>query len=86
MIDEEFAKFLADVKPAEAQAISAMKHYFHAYLTDQQLRAIIEGGDLTKLYTHPSFTIQDYKAVPKLWREKIPNYIKDYISLNQFMV
>ena len=27
----------------------------------------------------------DYKAVPKKWREVIPEYIKDYIPLNQFM-
>jgi len=27
----------------------------------------------------------DFKAVPKAWRDKIPEYVKDYVSLNQFM-
>ncbi|MDP3030572.1 MAG: hypothetical protein Q8N33_00700 [Rhodocyclaceae bacterium] len=26
-----------------------------------------------------------FKAVPKEWRDKIPEYVKDYVSLNQFM-
>jgi type I restriction enzyme R subunit len=27
----------------------------------------------------------DFKAVPPEWRERLPEYIKDYLSLNQFM-
>jgi len=27
----------------------------------------------------------DFKAVPREWRNRIPEYIKDYLSLNQFM-
>jgi type I restriction enzyme R subunit len=27
----------------------------------------------------------DFKAVPREWRERVPEYVKDYVSLNQFM-
>ena len=27
----------------------------------------------------------DFKAVPQEWRDRIPEYVKDYVSLNQFM-
>jgi type I restriction enzyme R subunit len=49
------------------------------------VRDIIENKRLTELNTNPTFSMQDFKAVPKLWRERVPEYIKDYVSLNQFM-
>lgn len=27
----------------------------------------------------------DFKAVPAEWRSRIPEYVKDYVPLNQFM-
>ncbi|MCA9926356.1 MAG: DEAD/DEAH box helicase family protein, partial [Anaerolineales bacterium] len=86
LLEEEFAKFVADAKPEEADSILAMKYYFKAYVTDHQVRDIIENRRFTELNTNPTFTMQDFKAVPKQWRARIPEYIKDYISLNQFMV
>jgi type I restriction enzyme, R subunit len=85
LLEEEFAKFLADARPDDAAGIMAMKYYFKAYITDQQVREIIENRRLTELHTNATFTMQDYKAVPPQWRSRIPDYIKDYISLNQFM-
>ena len=42
LLEEEFAKFVADYKPDEAEAIPAMKNYFKAYITSDQVRIIIE--------------------------------------------
>lgn len=85
LLEEEFAKFLADARPDHAEAIVPMKYYFKAYVTDQRVREIIESKRLADLHTNPTFTIQDYKAVPAPWRSRIPEYIKDYVPLNQFM-
>ena len=82
--EEEFAKFVADYKPEEAEAIPALKNYFKAYLADNRLRIIIETKQLTELHTNPSFGIADFKAIPLKYRTLIPEYIKDYVSLNQF--
>lgn len=87
LLEEEFAKFVADAKPeepAEIEAIPAMKTFFKAYASSDQVRHIIESGELTDLATNPVFSTRDYKAVPTKYRSAIPNYIKDYVPLNQF--
>ncbi len=84
LLEEEFAKFIADYKPEEAAAIPAMKHFFKAYVMSDQVRHIIDSRELTKLATNSLFTTPDFKAVPGKYRVIIPEYIKDYVSLNQF--
>ena len=85
LLEEEFSKFVADQKPEEAEAIPALKTYFKAYVTSDQIRHIIESGQLTDLATNPVFSTSDFKAVPKKYRTLIPDYVKDYVSLNQFV-
>ena len=84
LLEEEFSKFVADYKPDEAEAIPALKTYFKAYATSDQISHIIESGQLTDLATNPVFSTKDFKAVPAKYRTLIPDYIKDYVSLNQF--
>jgi type I restriction enzyme R subunit len=84
LLEEEFAKFVADAKPQEADAIPAIKTYFKAYVTSDLVRHIIDSRQLTDLATNPSFTTADYRAVPEKYRRLVPEYVKDYVSLNQF--
>lgn len=84
LLEEEFSKFVADTKPEEAAAIPAIKTYFKAYATSDTVRGIIESGHFTDLATNPFFSTRDFRAVPAKYRTLIPNYIKDYVSLNQF--
>lgn len=84
LLEEEFAKFVNDYKPADAAALPAIKNYFKAYATSDQVRAIIESKQFGDLATNPSFSMADFKAVPEPYRKLIPEYIKDYVSLNQF--
>jgi type I restriction enzyme R subunit len=86
ILEEEFAKFLAEEHPSKVNSILPMKYYFKAYLTDGKVREIIDSKKLIELNTNPTFTMQDYKAVPEEWRKRIPEYIKDYVPLNQFAV
>lgn len=92
LLEEEFEKFLLDQQNATgfsadstASAVQAMKYYFKAYATDHRLRDIIEAGQLTSLNVYPAFGMNDFKAVPPVWRTRIPEYVKDYLPLNQFM-
>jgi type I restriction enzyme R subunit len=85
LLEEEFSKFVADYKPEEAEAIPAIKTYFKAYITSGQLRDIIESGQFTDLATNPSFSTRDFKAVPAKYRVLVPEYVKDYVALNQFV-
>lgn len=89
LLEDEFQKFLLDCTEEEldrhADAIMALKYYFKAYATDSALRDIIESKRFVDLNVNPTFSMADFKAVPEEWRKRIPEYVKDYISLNQFM-
>ena len=84
LLDEEFAKFVADYKIEEAESILAIKAFFKAYASDEQIRHIIETRQLTDLNFNPIFPLDTYIAVPQKYRTLVRSYIKDYVSLNQF--
>ena len=84
LLEEEFSKFIADYKPEEPESIPAMKNFFKAYVSSDQIRYIIDSECYTDLATNPVFSMHDLRAVPQQYRTIIPNYIKDYVSLNQF--
>ena len=84
LLEEEFTKFVADIKPEEAAAIPAIKTYFKAYVTSDLVRHIIESKQFTDLATNPTFSTRDFRAVPAKYRTLVPEYVKDYVSLNQF--
>jgi type I restriction enzyme R subunit len=86
LLEEEFAKFVADYKPDEAEAIPSIKTYFKAYVISDRVRHIIENKQFTDLATNPVFSTRDFRAVPEKYRTLIPEYVKDYVSLNQFVV
>ena len=84
LLEEEFAKFLADYEPEEASAIPAMRSYFEAYLTSDRIRAIIDEKQYAELATEPALSLATFSAVPEKYRRLIPDYIRDYVSLNRF--
>ena len=86
LLEEEFAKFVADYEPREdeATAVPAIKIYFKAYVTDGLVRHIIDSRQFTDLATNPVFSSRDLRAVPERYRTIVPAYIKDYVPLNQF--
>lgn len=86
LLEEEFSKFVADYKPEEAAAIPAIKTYFKAYVTSGRIRDIIDSRQFTDLATNPVFSTRDFKAVPERYRAIVPEYVKDYVSLNRFAV
>ncbi|ACD89229.1 type III restriction protein res subunit [Chlorobium limicola DSM 245] len=84
LLEEEFSKFVADRIPEPPSAIPAIKTYFKAYVTSNRVRDIIDSKQFTDLATNPYFTTHDFRAVPEKYRVLVPEYIKDYVSLNQF--
>lgn len=84
LLEEEFSKFVADRVPEPPSAIPAIKTYFKAYVTSNRVRDIIDSKHFTDLATNPFFTIRDFRDVPQQYRTLVPEYIKDYVSLNQF--
>ena len=84
LLEEEFAKFVAQHEPSRASAVGPIKTYFKAYATDGYFRDIIDKRRFALLATNPVFNRDDFRAVPLRYRNLVPDYIKDYVSLNQF--
>ncbi len=84
LLEEEFAKFLVDHEPEDAAAIPAMRSYFEAYATSDRIRAIIDERRYPALATEPALSFAAFSNVPEKYRALIPNYVKDYVSLNRF--
>ena len=84
LLEEEFDQFAVTQKLEKAADILSIKNYFKAYATDGYLRSIIDKGQFSVLATNPAFNRTDFRAVPRQYRKLIPEYINDYVSLNQF--
>ena len=84
LLEEEFNKFVADHTPPRADSIPAIKTFFKAYVTSGYTRDAVDKRQFTSLATNAVFSIEDFKAVPERYRKLVPEYIKDYVSLNQF--
>jgi type I restriction enzyme R subunit len=87
LLEEEFAKFVADSRPneEEAVAIPAIRSFFKAYVTSGKVRDIIESKHYTELATNSLFSSRDFRAVPEKYRHLVPDYVKDYVPLNAFI-
>ena len=86
LLEDEFLKFVADHKPTDARSLPAIKAFFKAYVTSDLTRYIVDEGAFTELATNPVFSMRDLRSVPAPYRKLVPEYVKDYVSLNQFTV
>ena len=82
LLDEELAKFVSIHKP-DAPHMPVIRQFFKAYVTDGAVRAIVDSREYGKLADNPRVSISDIKALNS-WRDVIPEYVKDYVSLNAF--
>lgn len=83
LLEEEFEKFVAIYKPKN-EHILLIKNYLKAYITDNEIRDVIEKGEYPRLATNPKLTLTDLRALNG-WIEIVPEYVKDYVSLNAYM-
>lgn len=82
LLEEEFDKFDSRYLPKE-EYFTYAKNVFKAYIMDAEFRAIIDNKDFALLNTSPYGA--DFKNLPPELRKAIPEYIKDYVPLNQFV-
>lgn len=60
-----------------------IRQFLKAYLTDGAVRAIVDSREFGRLADNAKVSLADIKALNEL-RYVIPEYVKDYVSLNQF--
>ncbi|MCL4497279.1 MAG: DEAD/DEAH box helicase family protein [Deltaproteobacteria bacterium] len=83
LLEEEFEKFMIIYKP-ENKYILPIKNYLKAYITDFEIRDIVETKQYARFATNPKVSIKDFRDLNG-YREIIPEYVKDYVSINTFM-
>jgi len=53
-------------------------------VTDGAARSIVDSREFGRLADNPKVSLADVRALDE-WRNVIPEYVKDYVHLNQFM-
>jgi len=81
LLDEEFDKFDSRYLPKE-EYFTYAKTVFKAYILDTEFRDIIDKGNFAYLNVTPYG--EAFKKLPPELRKAIPEYIKDFVSLNKF--
>ena len=85
LLEEEFDKFLAEHAPGEDADVPAMRRFFEAYATSEEIRPIIDERRYAELAANPAFPLDDLRGVPEKYRRLIPDYVRDYVPLNRFL-
>jgi len=83
LLEEEFEKFVSIYKP-ESKYVPYIKNYLKAYITDPEIRDIVETKEYSRFATNPKVTMKDFRDLNG-WRDVVPEYVKDYVSINTFM-
>lgn len=83
LLEEEFEKFVMLYKPSNLH-VYPIKNFLKAYITDSEVREIVESKEYSRFATNPKVTMADFKALNG-WKDVVPEYVKDYVSINTFM-
>ena len=82
-LEEEVEKFISIYKP-ESKYVPYIRNFLKAYIADEQFQSIINKKHFAELYAYPGFSMQEFKALNS-WRDIVPEYVKDYVSVNQYI-
>lgn len=82
LLEEEFDKFDSKYLPKE-EYFDYAKTVFKAYICDTDFRKIIDERNYALLNLNPYG--EAFNKLPPNLRKAIPEYIKDYVSLNKFV-
>lgn len=86
LLGDECDKFISIYKP-DSQDAHHIRNYLRAYVMDKDFREIIDSRQFARLYDSAIFSMEDFKKLngQKVWRDKVPEYVKNYVHLNTFM-
>lgn len=81
------ARLMSEAVPLDYIARTQMPAYDQeaGWKNLAEREAFTDKNKLRFMRPYPTFGMSDFKAVPLVWRTRIPEYVKDYVPLNQFM-
>lgn len=83
LLDAEWEKFV-ELNPVDPEHYYQAKHFFKSYIADAEVRDIIDRKAYAELFQSPALSFEEWNACNG-FKDIIPRYIKDYVSLNTFM-
>jgi type I restriction enzyme, R subunit len=83
LLDSEWNKF-QEIHEVDQEHYEVAKMFFMAYITDEKVRDIMDKRETARFYTESSFSFEEYQKLNG-FKDIIPQYVKDYISLNTFI-
>ena len=83
LLEEEFLKYVAVNKPAPEKALP-LRNLMTVYLTDLEIRRIIDSGAFSLLADNPKLSMDDLNKIGGKGIQALTAYIKDYIPLNTY--
>lgn len=83
LLEDECEKFISIYKP-ESKYYYPIKNFLKAYITDNEIREIVKSKEYGLFATNPKVSMADFKELNG-FRETIPEYVKDYVSINTYM-
>jgi len=82
LLEEEIEKFI-NIHHPEHKFVHVIRQFIKAYITNLEIREIIESREYTRLATNACFNMNDLRELDG-WVMPVVEYIKDYVSLNAF--
>ncbi len=86
LLNDEFDKFISTNNVSDIRDLQALRYFFDVYITDQNVREIIDQENFTELYHNPTFNADDYDRVDNKMKKILPYYVKTYVPLSKFAV
>lgn len=83
LLEDECEKFISIYKP-DSKYYYPIKNFIKAYITDNEIREIVDSKEYGRFATNPKVSMADFKDLNG-FREIIPEYVKDYVSINTYM-
>jgi type I restriction enzyme, R subunit len=83
LIEEEFERFL-QLNEVNTEKYYDIKTFFETYISDKDVRRIIEDKDFQMLSTNSSYTFNDLKNLGSENMQGIVEYIQDNVNINKF--
>lgn len=76
LLEAEWEKFM-EIHPIDQEHYWAVKNFFKAYITDEEVRDIIQRNQPAEFYNCASFDFEDYLKLNG-YRTTVPQYVRDY--------
>ena len=83
LLDAQWGKFV-ELYHVDPEHYYQAKDFFTSYISDFEVRDIIDRKAYAELFNSPALSFETWNACNG-FKDIIPRYIKDYVSLNTFM-